>query len=285
MSENSISLYFGLKDGERADLEVVAAAAIQWVEVLRAAASAIDPEAQIRVELIDASESSLRLNTIFEWMEEQLAQIEEGAREFPRLKKLAIALVVFVVLEAGPTYDFYFGDPPKLSLSEEDRRRLDDLIKRAQEAPDLEIPKRKFYKTLERDPSIVEIGMSEGRGDRLVITVPSTEFAERSGLWAIMEDEQERTLHPVLDVTLIAPVLLSRPRSWSFQPEGLPEFNAVMRDKRFLKALEESHVRERLRTGIPMTIRLEVKEQKDGGDWVMKRGGRSVIEVISPKID
>ena len=58
-----------------------------------------------------------------------------------------------------------------------------------------------------------------------------------------------------------------------------------MRDKRFLKALEESHVREQLRTGIPMTIRLEVKEQKDGGDWVVKRGGRSVIEVISPKID
>jgi hypothetical protein len=57
-----------------------------------------------------------------------------------------------------------------------------------------------------------------------------------------------------------------------------------MRDKKFLAALEDDQLRERLRVGIPMTIRLRVKEHKKDGAWVIKRKGRSVIEVISPKV-
>jgi len=37
MADGSISLYFQLKPGEKADLEVVATAALAWVEGLRAA--------------------------------------------------------------------------------------------------------------------------------------------------------------------------------------------------------------------------------------------------------
>ncbi len=68
MGAEAISLYFRLKDGEKADLEVVAAAAIQWVETLRAAAAIIDPSARINVELLDATEGSLRLNTVLSWL-------------------------------------------------------------------------------------------------------------------------------------------------------------------------------------------------------------------------
>ena len=119
----------------------------------------------------------------------------------------------------------------------------------------------------------------------MIITVPSSDFARRSGLWEVEDDEQERTLRPIIDVTLISPVLVGNPRSWKFKPEGLPEFSAVMRDQQFLDALEQNDVRERLRTGIRMTVRLEVKEVKVRGEWqVKKRGGRSVTEVITPKV-
>jgi hypothetical protein len=66
---------------------------------------------------------------------------------------------------------------------------------------------------------------------------------------------------------------------------GLPEFSAVMRDKRFLAALKDNHVRENLRTGIRMTLRLAIKEHKVGDVWLVKRGGRSVVEVISPEVN
>jgi hypothetical protein len=59
-----ISLYFKLKEGHKADLEVVAAAALEWVAAARAAAREIAPEAQIRIELIDASDGSLKINTV-----------------------------------------------------------------------------------------------------------------------------------------------------------------------------------------------------------------------------
>ncbi|MBZ9983999.1 hypothetical protein LB521_22960 [Mesorhizobium sp. BR-1-1-8] len=286
MSDGHLSLYFTLKEGEKADLEVVAAAAIQWVEALRAAAREIVPEAQIKVELVDAQESSLRFNTVLDWAEEQLARIEEGTGKHRRLAKLAIALAVFVPVTGYPTYEFYFGDQPTLSLSEEDRLRIDGFLERTRNLPEVEEKRRKMFRTLERDPSISGVGVAEGRKDPPAVLVPSKEFAERGGLWAIQDDVvDKRTLWPVLDVALIGPVLLNKPRAWTFQPEGLPEFKAMMKDKRFLAALDESHVREQLRTGIPMTIRLKVDEIKENGVWTVKRGGRSVVEVISPRID
>ena len=142
------------------------------------------------------------------------------------------------------------------------------------------------FKTLERDKSITSAGVAEHKNDQPILLVPADQFAERGGLWAIVDgdDRQERTTYPVVDVVLIAPVLLSVPRSWKFQPPGLPEFAATMNDKRFLAALLQDHVRERLRVGIPMTLRLAVKEVKVDGVWQQKRGGRSVVEVISPKV-
>lgn len=286
MEDVPLCLYLDLKPGEKADLEVVAQAALHWVSGLRTAATAIDPNAQIRIELLDASDGSLSLNTFLSWAESQLAQIEKGAKRYPRLLGLAVALALFVADDVGQHYlDQYLWGDPVISLSDEDRALLRELIGTAAKAPEVQSQSRRFFKSLEHDPSIAGVGVSEQRGVRPATIIPSTEFAQRGGLWAIEEDEKERTLRPVLDVTLISPVLLSRPRAWTFRPEGLPEFTATMKDRRFLAALDDDHVRERLRTGIPMTIRLEVKEKKVDGDWVPQRKGRSVTEVISPKVD
>lgn len=285
MSDGEISLYFGLEDGQKADLEVVASAALEWVAAMRAAALELDPEAQIRIEFVDAVESSLRLNAIFDWLEKQLEQIQTGSGRHLRLRKLAIALVIFIATSGPQTYDFYFGDKT-VSLSAEDRQLLNDLLKKANANPEVKIRKQKFFQTLERDKAITSAGVAEHRNEQPIVLVPASQFAEHGGLWAIVDadDRRERTTYPVVDVVLIAPVLLPVPRSWRFQPPGLPEFSATMDDKRFLAALLQDHVQERLRVGIPMTLRLAVKEAKVNGVWQQKPGGRSVVEVISPKV-
>lgn len=279
--EGSLSLYFELKDGEKADLEVVAQAAIAWVAALRAAAAEIDPTAQIKVEIIDAQEGSLRLNTILDWLERQLSRIDEGSGKYWRLRKLAIALAIFVPVTGVPTYDYYFGDH-KIELSDEDRQRIDELIKLTQGKPEVEEKKRVFYRSLEKDPSIKGVGVSERKDERPSLIVPSSEFAERGGLWLLQEEDEDekRTIYPIVDVTLISPILVKKPRVWRFQPEGLPEFSAKMLDQSFLSALEADHIREHLRIGIPMKLRLKVEEQKIGGVWMPL--SRAVIEVLSP---
>jgi hypothetical protein len=293
MSDNSISLYFQLKPGEKADLEVVATAALEWLGAVRAAAAELEPGAQVRVELVDADESSLKLNAIFEWLESQIKRIEEGSGQYPRLRKVAIALAIFIAT-TGVHFELdRLKEPPAAVLSPEDRKFLEEnrhllneLLERIQKNPEVEVRRQKFFKTIERDQSITGAGISEGPDAAPLVVIPKTQFAEMSGLWALAEDEpSEHTIYPVIDVTLISPILLPMPRSWTFQPDGLPEFRATMRDKRFLGALEHAHVRESLRTGIRMTLRLQVKEKNVGGVWIVKRRGRSVVEVISPKID
>lgn len=287
MSDGEISLYFGLREGEKADLEVVAAAAIHWVETMRAAARELIPGAEIRVDLINASEGSIRLNGVLDWVENQLIRIEEGTKGHPRLWKLALGLVIFVPTVGVPTYDFYFGDEPTLSLNAKDRELLEEYLDKANKNPEVKTKRLQFFQTLERDSSISSAGIAESHASKPVVSVPSDQFAERSGLWiALAEDEpQERTTYPVFDVTLVGPQLIPKPRAWKFQPQGLPAFSAIMKDQRFLAALENNAIQESLRIGIPMTIKLEVKEQKVGNAWVPKRRGRSVIQVIAPTID
>ena len=132
-----IDLYFALKPGRRADLEVVSAAALQWVEAMRIAARRLEPNADIRVELVATPEGSLRLSAVLDWVERKLADIEEGKIKHPRLKKLAVALALFVVFTGYPTYDFYFGDDAtELTLNPEDRKLLEELLQRIGKTPD-----------------------------------------------------------------------------------------------------------------------------------------------------
>jgi hypothetical protein len=277
----SLSLYFQLKEGEKADLEVVAQAALNWVAALREAAKEIDPEAKIRVEIVDASEGSLSLNAVLDFVEKQLARFDDGSLRHPRLTKLAIAFAVFLPFTAIPTYDFYFGDDT-VQLSAEDRERLDRLIELTQGKPALEEKKKEFFRTLEKDPSIKGVGVSEAKGRPPRYVIPASEFPERSGLWAIVADDNSssRTSYQVIDVTLISPVLIKKPRAWRFQADGQPEFSATMQDEKFLSALEHDGVREHLRFGIRMRIHLKIIEALEDGVWTVK--SRSVIEVVSP---
>lgn len=283
MSESDLSLYFQLRKGEKADLEVVAAAALAWVESLRAAAQAIDPDADLRVEIVDAEESSLSIRTLLKWfethVEQRLERFERGGQKLPRTKKLAVALGAFLIFTAPQTFDFYFGED---EFTKEDREKLDELVKIAKDNKDVQAARRRFYRAIEREPAITAVGIKETQEGPPVAMVPSNMFAEGGGLWDQEEESvRERITRPVVDVVLVKPALVHTPRAWTFKPDGLPEFEAVMRDPEILQSMQAG-LPQNLREGIRLRVRLEVREVMVDGQWRLVRGGRSVTKVIGP---
>lgn len=289
--DSDLSLYFELDGESAADLEIISSAAIAWVETLRAAARVIDPESDIRVKLVDVDRSSAVYNTVLEWFERNvepgLERFEKGFGRAPRSKKLLLGIIPFVIVTGVPTYDFYFGDDGFLT-NEEEELTADEIerLRKIPEDPAVEAANRKFFRTLEREPNVKAVGVKVDPEGDPVILIPSDRFAEAGGLWTIEEDgEQVQVTTNVLEVVLVKPALVHTPRAWTFKPEGLPEFDAVMRDPVVLRAMEERGLPERMREGIPMTIRIQTREVMRDGRWKLVRGGRSVIRVISPKID
>lgn len=293
---SDLSLYFKLEEGTVADLEILSASAIAWVETMRAAARVIDPNSDIRVNLVDVDQSSAIYNTIIEWFERHaepgLARFEKGLGRAPKSKKLLMAFAPFVIITGIPTYDFYFGEDGYFNRDEsapdgiEDIEERDKLLEKIRNDPAVETATRKFYRTIEREPKVKAVGLKERPDDEPIVLVPSERFAEAGGLWVLEDDsEQEQVTTNVLEVVLVKPALVHTPRAWTFKPDGLPEFDAIMRDPVVLSAMEAGGLPDRMREGIPMTIRIQTREVMRDGQWKLVRGGRSVIRVISPKID
>ena len=284
-SEDHFGLYFTLAEGRKADLEIVSAAAIAWVETLRAAAKAVDPESDVKVEMLRADESSLLYRTIVAWFERTiepaLDRVAKGGEKLPRTKALLLALAPFLLITGPETWQFYFG----ASWTTEDHAMLVELTKKIDADPSVDTAKRKFYRIVQREPAITGVGVRQGDNETPLIMVQADSFAAADGLFDHDQDVQEQITHPVMEVTLVKPALVHKPRSWTFKPDGFPEFDAVMRDVRVLHAIQEHGFPEQMREGIRMTIRLEVREAYVDGEWKLVRGGRSVTRVISPKID
>lgn len=300
---SDLSLYFQLEEGTVADLEILSASAIAWVETMRAAARVIDPQSDIRVNLVDVDQSSAIYNTVVEWFERHtepgLERFEKGLGRAPKSKKLLMAIAPFVVITGIPTYDFYFGEDGFFSSDETDNSEIDDgeadelstedrlkLVEEISKDPAVETATRKFYRTIEREPKIRAVGLKAKPDKEPFVLVNNDRFAEAGGLWVLEADgDVEQVATNVLEVVLVKPALVHTPRAWTFKPEGLPEFDAVMRDPVVLEAMEKGGLPDRMREGIPMTIRIQTREVMRDGKWKLVRGGRSVVRVISPKIE
>ncbi|WMS41046.1 hypothetical protein RDV64_13220 [Acuticoccus sp. MNP-M23] len=292
--QSEVTLYIGLERGYYADLEVVGEAAAAWARSVKAAARAINAEFTVQIKLESMEEGSLKLNALLDWGEEQLDQLKRGSGRYPLLSKTAMAMAVFLIFTAGPTYlayESYFSSEGT-ELSDEDRERMDELIELLRRDDDVEEQSQQFFRTLERDTHIQAVGLAPERSTVPIALVNRNQFAELGGLFAreaetdlgLTETSDERIRRSEKDVILISPVLENKPRSWKFREEGFDPFTAVMRDKNFLAALENANIREDLRANIRMTIILELKERKVGGVWELRHKGRSVLRVLDPKV-
>jgi hypothetical protein len=283
---DALSFYVDVKPGEFADLEIVSAAAIAWSQAVKAAAQALYPDEEIRVSLIAAERGSSNWLAKIERssINKGAVRVAQGWKALPLVVRLGIGLVVVVPTTAIPTWE-YWTDTEGFSDQEKDELR--EIVRDAR-TPTVVSHQRQIYRTVQRDPKIT--GLGTGVPDTPFTPkpiVPANQFALGDGLFDLQEETpEERVLTPTLDVILVTPRLENAPRSWTFRQEGIPgTFDAIMKDKRFLAALDRQAVREQFRSNIPMKIRLEVKENLVDGEWKVRRKGRSVTEVISPQID
>jgi hypothetical protein len=281
MAENAVSLYFKLEEGESADLEIIAEAAIAWVETLRATAQAVFPESDVKVDLVNVDQSSAIFNTLVDWFDRNADQIARGYDRQPRGRKFVLALAVFTITTAYPTYDAYFGD----DFTPEDRAMLKRIEEQTRNDPAVRTARSKFYRIVEREPVIEAVGIKEEPKADPIVLKDSRDFEHDDGLFTVESDIPERVTQSVHEVVLVKPALVHTPRSWTFKPDGLPEFDAVMRDGKVLNAIQTRGFPEQMREGIRMTIRIETREVLVDGQWKLVRGGRSIMRVIDPKID
>jgi len=275
----AFSIKFELAPDRSADLEILSAAAIAWVEALRAAAQAVDANTDVRVRLIDVERRSALYNVMGEWFD-RAADAWDGA---PRRTKLIRALAIFTITTAYPTYQAYFGE----GFNENDRQELKRIEAACTNSPAVITARQKFFRAVEREPAVTAVSLKEGPDAPPYVTVPNTQFAEAGGLFTPEEElPSERVDQTVMEVVLIKPALTAKPRSWTLKLEGFGEFEAVMRDAAVLEAMGyKGRGLTGLKEGLRMTVRIETREVLRDGKWRPVRNGRSIMRVISPKLD
>ncbi|MEG3176180.1 hypothetical protein U1872_08070 [Sphingomonas sp. RB3P16] len=279
--EETISLYLDLEPDQRADIEVVARAALAWAATIREMAVHLDPMSELRVDLISGTEGSLSLNAVFRFV-----------RSAVPTRKASKALLFGILLwltEHGLewTYDQILDAVKHRTvangqeIAEEDAqdiaRRVAVLLK-----PSIaEGPKRALFREVERDGAIRGVGASAQPGERPADIVPRADFKQRAGETVeSSEDDRRRTVVSELDVILISPVLKDAERRWRFQHGGLPEFGATMKDHAFLEALNAGRLSVPMRPGVPMRIEVQSREELHGEIWEVTE--RAVSRVIEP---
>ena len=289
---DTLGFYVGVLDGEFADLEIVASAAISWAQSVKAAVSLACPDEIVRVSLVAAEPGSSR------W----LAKVERSApnkfaekakekwSKVPAIVQLTVGLAIAWPVTIVPTVSYYSEQIKSaaaalgLTESEVEKAKTEADIIRAD--PSVEAPQRQVYRTLQRDPKITGAGsgIPVGISWRPPL-IPSNQFAIADGLFSPSSPApHERVLPLTLDVLLVSPQLENSQKTWRFRQEGLPPFGAVMRDKDFLSALDRDEVKESFRTKIPMKIRVEVKQRFIDGVWKDVPRTRSVVKVIEPQV-
>lgn len=275
VTDNTLSLYFGLHEGRKAELEVVSRAAIEWANSVRHAAQMVAPSADIRIEFIGAHESSLSLNTVLDWGEGQLEKISH-----PRLLAVAVGIALFLVIDAGPASEYWFGGPDQLNLNEEDRALLNDLMGEIAKSEELKKANRRFFHVVSNDSAISSVGICEAPRADPVLSVPSSQFGERSGLWEIEEVDNTRPSERISDVILETADLTDQDRKWRFRDiaTGKP-FTAKVRDQQFVKSLADGEVNENLRMGIKMQIHIKFTERFEDGEWKSLPSTMEVVKV------
>jgi hypothetical protein len=92
---------------------------------------------------INAHEGSLSINNVLNWGETQLERIP-----YPRLTATALGLALFLWIDAGPTADYWFGEPDQIELSDEDRDLLNKLLELMSKSDELKKKIGSFSKLL-----------------------------------------------------------------------------------------------------------------------------------------
>ncbi len=281
MAEPDLVLEFEIAKGRSPDIENVARALLAWNDAVHAAVAAISPEARVVVELVGVEHGSQRFKQVFRFLEDAAEAFEEGGKEYPLIFKHSKALAKLIgggILMAI-LINAIVPDDQKEILEE-----IRDLLS---DDPEVQQRSEEFYGTLQDEPSIAGVEIYEGDSKLPIYSVSRSEFAKKSGLFQVVSDDtqDDRVEQRVAtwDVILIRPVLVGKPRRWTFAKDGL-EFSAEMTDKAVLAAIREKTLTIPFAEGVMMKIDVTYTEEFDGSVWRPIAKSRKVTRVVSPRV-
>lgn len=282
--DGKIVLQLGLKDGRNADAAVAAESLLAWIDLARDAARAIDPYADIRVELIAREEGSLK--QILKLIDDHAAIISAGADHFPYLKKAAIGLAIAVATAGLSTFveQALDTDVQDVALSQTDRDLLRGMTDAIRESADASRSAMRFYRALDRDPAITNVVVKQaGDHGAAIVTIDRAQFAMRGGLYTSeAAPPAEQTRSEIWSVVLMQAPFYVSARHWGFSRDGV-RFSAQMADLEFLQAITDKTIPIGLQEGVRMEIKVEWKERELGKAWEYVPDSRKVVQVLSPR--
>lgn len=278
-----ISLYLDLEEGQLANIEVVARAALAWSAAIKELAYVVDPSIEIEIDLVSGTEGSLGLNAC-------VKAIGRLINKDPKLKTIIITSLTWFTLQTGAyTYekilDWLTGAnaPPVVrELSQKEIEQIAQEVVKAQQGEVAAAQRKQVFHELSQDQSIIGVGATQEPGKRPISIIPRSEFSQRAGqtIVAIDTEATKRAETGRIVVVLVSPTLKDAERRWRFQAGNLPEFGATMKDHEFLAAVAAGRVALPLRAGIEMEIELETKLELSGELWTVKE--RNVLKVYRP---
>jgi hypothetical protein len=281
MIEPDLVLEYEIEQGRSPDLEKVAHSLLAWNAAVQAAITAIDPRAQVVVELAGVEHGSQRFKQVLRFLEDISENVEEGGKEYPLIFKHAKALAK--LLGGGILLAVIINQ----IIPDEQLETLEEIRELLEKDPDVQRQSEEFFDTLQNEPAIVKIELFEGESEKPIYSVPRSEFAHKSGFFKFdaAEPVEDRTEERIAtwDVVLIKPVLVGKARRWTFARDGI-EFSATMDDKAVLQAIREKTISLPFAEGVMMKVEIVYKEQLDGEVWRAIAKTRSIRRVLSPRI-
>jgi hypothetical protein len=120
--EETVTLYLGLKEGRRADFEIVGLSAAAFAEAVKEIAYILEPGLEIRLEFDSGTEGSLKLKAVIKSL-----KTPEGRRT--ALVSIVATIGLMLVNDArgygfGKLLDRFLAPEQRNELSEDDVKRI-----------------------------------------------------------------------------------------------------------------------------------------------------------------
>lgn len=285
MSEAPISLYFGVAKGERADLETIARATIEWVEAIRDLASVVAPGVEFEIEFVESEEGSV-------WLSNLLRAVKAGDRK--ALAAIAYSVLIFFAAgpvlhlqgDAGDAFWARLGHVDTVELSDEDKEDIARKVVEALERTQVEERRRKMIRHVERDPQILSVGVGlspSPKGPIASITRDQFPTFGAAALLTKASPAKDTEVFTNVRVKIIRANLEegeAHPR-WRFA-EGDTKWSADIEDDEFVYALNVERTGLPLAVGQTLIVDLAVDSKLVDGAW--QEDNRRILRVIDPAI-
>jgi hypothetical protein len=214
--EETVTLYLGLKEGQKADFEVVGLSAAAFAEAVKEISYILEPGLEVRLEFDSGTEGSLKLKAIIKSL-----NTPEGRRT--ALLSIIATIGLTLVNDVrgygfGKLLDQFLAPEQRKELSEEDVTRIAQAVIDINKGKIAKVPVQEMYKQLERDSNIESVGAITKPDDKPLHPVPRSAFSEKAGIASPIETSTKtRSIPSTERLTLISPVLLPTDRVWRFR--------------------------------------------------------------------